>query len=367
MVSDYMKILCVIDSLGSGGAQRQLVNLALAFQEKGHKVEFLVYHSDPFYNEVLREENICIIEVIEKNYLKRIFVMRKIIRKGHYNAVLSFLEAASFICTVAGFPYRNWTLTVGERSANPNILKSFKLKLYRWFHIFTSAVVANSYENIKMIKNINPILCDKKMHVIYNLIDFDKWQFNSAEYIYRKNGKFNLTVVASHQYLKNLNGLVEAVNLLNDKQKMNLSIHWYGGDRPDRSKLEAIEKISKYKLNEIFNFHEPTLEIASKVNQADAVGLFSFYEGLPNVICEAMVNAKAVIASDISDVSLLIEQEFIFDPKNPKKIAERIQYLLSLDETSLKEIGQKNQKAAIKLFDKESIVENYISIMRKPL
>lgn len=29
-----MKILCVIDSLGSGGAQRQLVNLALAFKDK---------------------------------------------------------------------------------------------------------------------------------------------------------------------------------------------------------------------------------------------------------------------------------------------------------------------------------------------
>src|SRR5690606_34001965 len=167
---------------------------------------------DPFYYQVLSEYRIKIIEVLEDNYIKRILKMRHIIRKGNYDAVLSFLEAASFICTVAGFPYRKWTLTVGERSANPNIFKSFKLKLYRWFHIFVSAVVANSHENIKMVKNINPILCDKKMHVIYNLIDFNKWQFNSAEYIYCKNRKFNLTVVASHQYLKNLNGLVEAVN-----------------------------------------------------------------------------------------------------------------------------------------------------------
>ena len=33
------------------------------------------------------------------------------------------------------------------------------------------------------------------------------------------NGKFNLTVVASHQYLKNLNGLVEAVNFLDEYEK----------------------------------------------------------------------------------------------------------------------------------------------------
>ena len=33
-----MRILCVIDSLGSGGAQRQMVNLAVGFKSKGHQV-----------------------------------------------------------------------------------------------------------------------------------------------------------------------------------------------------------------------------------------------------------------------------------------------------------------------------------------
>lgn len=360
-----MKILCVIDSLGSGGAQRQLVNLAVAFKEKGHDVEFLVYHSDDFYYQYLVEHNINVVEVLEKNYIKRIFKMRSIIRKGNYNSLLSFLEAASFISTLAGFPYRRWSLTVGERSANPNILKSFKLKMYRWFHLFTTAVVANSHENIRIVKKINPVLSKNKLHVIYNLIDLEKWKPCNRNYTYRKNGKFNLIIVASHQYLKNLNGLVEAVHLLNDDEKNSLMIHWYGGDRPDPSKAEAIEKISKYDLVHIFNFHEPILEIASRVNQADAVGLFSFYEGLPNVVCEAMVNAKPVIASDISDVSLLIESRFTFDPNDPKHIAEKIRHLLSLDENSLREIGQKNQSSAFKLFDKESIVQNYISIMSR--
>ena len=360
-----MKILCVIDNLGSGGAQRQLVNLALAFQEKGHKLEFLVYHSDSFYDEVLREANINIIEVIEKNYLKRIFKMRKIIREGNYDSVLSFLEAASFICTIAGFPYRKWTLTVGERSANPNIFKIFKLRFYRWFHLFVTAVVANSHENIKMVKKINPCIPNKKLHVVYNLIDFEKWNFKNTNYIYRNKGKFNLTVVASHQYLKNLNGLVEAVNLLSHEQKQTLNIHWYGGERLDNSKVEAISKIKKYNLSEIFIFHEPTLDIASKVNQADAVGLFSFYEGLPNVVCEAMVNQKPVIASNISDVSSLIGKSFTFDPNKSEEIAEKLQYLLSLDESSLREIAQRNKEFSLQLFNKEAIVQDYISIISR--
>src|SRR5690554_156774 len=96
------------------------------------------------------------------------------------------------------------------------------------------------------------LLSDKKLQVIYNLIDFEKWQPKPENYIFRKNGKFNLIVVASHQYLKNLNGLVEAVNLLSDKEQSQLVVHWYGGERLDSSKNEALEKIKQYDLIDVF-------------------------------------------------------------------------------------------------------------------
>src|SRR5664280_841694 len=105
-----MKILCVIDSLGSGGAQRQLVNLAIGFKERGHEVSFLVYHRLNFYKESLEENNIPVYEIIEPNYLKRLLKMQRFIRGGGYDAVLSFLEAANFICELAGLPWRKWKL-----------------------------------------------------------------------------------------------------------------------------------------------------------------------------------------------------------------------------------------------------------------
>lgn len=357
-----MKILCVIDSLRSGGAQRQLVNLAIAFQKKGHQVEFLVYHSDSFYYEILLEKKIKIIEVLENNYIKRIFKMRKMIRNGNYDTVLSFLEAASFISTLSGFPYRKWNLVIGERSANPNILKSFKLKMYRWFHLFATAIVSNSHDNLKIVKKINPLLSTNKLYVVYNLIDFEKWQPCNHNYVYRENGKFNLTVVASHQYLKNLNGLVEAVNFLDEYEKNQLVINWYG-DTLDNSKFEAIEKIKKYHLDGIFNFYDATTHISSKVNAADAIALFSFYEGLPNAICEAMVNAKPVISSNISDVNLFLGNDYVFAPDQSMDIANKIKFLLSLDQSTLMQIGVKNSNLAATIFFEDEIVDKYISIM----
>jgi len=359
-----MKILCVIDSLGSGGAQRQLVNLALAFKEKSHEVSFLVYHSEPFYYPLLKKEGIEVIEVVEPNYLKRLFKMRKVIRGGGYDSVLSFLEAANFICEISALPFKKWQLVVGERSANPAILKSFKLRFYRFFHIFADVVVANSYENIKLVKKVNPLLSDKKLQVIYNLIDFDKWQPKPENYIFRKNGKFNLIVVASHQYLKNLMGLVEAVSLLNDDEKNQLIINWYGGDRPDNSKKESLKKIKDYGLENIFYFHEPTIDIANKVNEADALGLFSFYEGLPNVVCEAMTNAKPVISSCVSDIPLLLDNDYLFDPNDITGILRVIRRLLSSSEAMLEKIGERNSQIANTKFKKENIVDDYLKALK---
>src|SRR5690606_17490758 len=101
-----MRILCVIDSLNSGGAQRQLVNLAIGFKEEGHDVAFLVYHKLDFHKKILDEKNISVNYVVESNYILRMLKMRRFIRNGNYDTVLSFLEASNFICEISGFPRR---------------------------------------------------------------------------------------------------------------------------------------------------------------------------------------------------------------------------------------------------------------------
>ena len=44
-----MKILCFIDNLGSGGAQRRFTNLAVLFRKAGHQISFLTYSEGDFF------------------------------------------------------------------------------------------------------------------------------------------------------------------------------------------------------------------------------------------------------------------------------------------------------------------------------
>lgn len=358
-----MRILCVIDSLGSGGAQRQLVELALVFKERGNDVSFLTYHEDSFYDVPLKNASIETSCIKEPSYFKRILKMRSFIRKGHYDVVISFLEAASFICEVAGFPYRRWKLIVGERSANPKILKSKKLKFYRWAHLVADYVVANSNANLDMVRQINPLLPSRKCKVIYNMIDLEKWKPSPA-YAPKSENKLVMVVAASQRYLKNLNGLVEAVNLLDSEEKVKIRIDWYGdGIIPpytDNSFIEAIEKIKQYNLAEAFNFYPATQNIREKVQMADAVGLFSFYEGLPNAVCEGMACGKTVIATKVSDIPRLLDTvDLLCIPDNHQSIARSLKYLLSMSKDELVAEGMRNRDKAIELFSKKNTSQSY--------
>ena len=359
-----MKILCVIDSLGSGGAQRQLVGLAKGFKKKGHDVSILVYHHQPFYFQEIKNYNIGYRCINENNYFKRLVRMRRYIRKGKYDGIISFLEAANFITTLSGLPFKKWKLIVGERNANPNILRSFKLNLYRWFHFFTDYVVANSQANIEMVKKINPLLPNKKFKVIYNAVDKNYWK-QSNDFIPLRNDKLNIVVAASHQYHKNAKGLIEAVNELSEIEKKLLRIDWYGDLSTDNSYFENVNLIKQFNLEAVIIFHKATKHILKKMQQADAIGLFSFYEGLPNVVCEAMTIGKPVITSSVSDLPQLLKgtNNVLFNPKKKECIQKALRNLIACSSEDLKKTGIQNRKISLNSFDTDNAIESYLDLL----
>jgi hypothetical protein len=357
-----VKILLFIDSLGSGGAQRQMVELALGFKEKGLDVSFLTYHNLNFFKSQLGND-ISVETIIEPNYIKRILKIRKYIRKNNFNAVISFLSGPCFISSIATFPCKNWKLIVGERSSNPVILKSLKGRAFRYMHFFADFVVANSYANIDMVKKANPFLSSKKCKVIYNIVDLNKWTIDE-KYVPYKNDKLNIIVASSHQYLKNFNVLIEGVKLLTKEEHNKLQIDWYG-EVLDNSYEDSITKIENYNLKGVFNLYQPTNQIHEKMRGYDVVGLFSFYEGLPNAVCEGMAASKFVIASNVSDNQKLLNSlDFIIDPNNPVSVTQILRKLLKFDKDLIHETGKNNRIKAEKLFDRETILNEYLQLMK---
>ena len=365
-----MKILFFIDDLGSGGAQRQLVNLAIQISTLGNDVDVLSYSGNNYYRELLEQSGISCKLVEEKRAVSRLLKVRREIRNGNYKAVIAFLGVPVFIAELAGLPFRRWKMIAGERSANPVIAKSTKSRFMRLFHFSADYVVSNSYANQKLVKKVNPLLKSGKLKVIYNTVDLNKFRI-IPDFQFKQNNKLKIVVPASYRRLKNLTGLIEAVNMLSIEEKTGLQIEWYGDKTPSNHPQyvlpDAEVLIEKYNLQSVITLHHVEPEIENIIRQADAIGLFSFFEGLPNTVCEGMACGKPVIASAVSDVPLLIEDKIggvLCNPDDVISITNALRYMLKCTPIQMQGMGLYNREKAEKLFDEKKIVEEYLQLIK---
>jgi glycosyltransferase involved in cell wall biosynthesis len=367
-MTEKKSILCVIDDLCPGGAQRQLVVLGIELKKRGFDVKFLIYNKKLFYKEILNKNGIDVELLAESNLFSRVINFRKYIKNEKVDIIISFLAVPSFLASFASFPIKKWKLIVGERSSNPAIVHSIKSKLLRKFYFMANYIVANSNSNLSLIKQILPNIKDLKFKVIYNLIDNEIFDEN-PEFKYRENNKFRIIIPASYRKLKNLIGLIHAVENLDSNYKNNLLIDWYGdkskNSHQDNILNDAEVLIQKFNLKKIFTLNDVEQDIYNKIKNADAVGLFSFFEGLPNSVCEGMACSKPIIATNVSDVSIILQDEKggkLCYADDINSITNAIKYLMDLDVSELRKMGELNRKIAVDLFDKNINVEKYISL-----
>lgn len=359
-----MKILFFIDNLGSGGAQRQIVNLAILFQEHGHHINFLTYGKSDFFLNTLEKAQITVDCINSSGPIDRILKVRKYIRTGTQDVVISFLDTPNFVACLSAVGGRRWKLITNERSAKVTSFTKFRGRLFKWFERYSDRIVCNSINAQKLWERHYPKY-KHKLITIYNpvLISEEK----NSNYL-RKDGKIHIVVAASYQYLKNMNGLIEAGHMLSDEEKNKLQIDWYGrieatvGNK--KAYEEAIAKVQEYKLMNI-SLNEATPEIISVMVNSDFVCLFSKVEGLPNAICEGMTLGKPIIMSKVSDYNILVDKEngFLCDAENPESIKEALIKTINLSQDEITLMGENSRKKAEKLFDKNTIIEQWLNLI----
>jgi glycosyltransferase involved in cell wall biosynthesis len=370
-----MKIFCLIDSLGSGGAQRQLVTLAVGLKKRGHQIRFLVYHEEDHFLPQLQEADIPCQVVPPCSYVQRVLAVRKILRQGWQDVVLVFLEAFSLYAELASFPSRSWGLVVGERSANPDIKKGIR-RLLRQFHRMADTVVCNSHTNQLMLEKLYPFLINI-LCTVYNTVDFRLFIKPANSFNNGFKEEFRIVVAASYIENKNMMNVAKAILCLkNMRTKHSIVIDWFGAIPDDSKAFKKLERfIAENNLSDSLRLHSATREIANEFICSDAIGLFSFYEGLPNVICEGMACGKPILLSNVCDSSNLVhdgKNGFLCDPNSPEDIAEKILCMLSLSEQEQRLMGKESRKMAEQLFDENVVIERYeellsLAVKHKPL
>jgi len=362
-----MRLLCLISNLVCGGAERQLVCLAGALRRRGSDVTVLTYRPGDFFKPELEAEGVRHIQLHVTAYTRILLGIRQVIRDVRPDVVLAFMNHCAFYAELAGLPKRRWGLVVSERGPDAESTPTWRRRL----HWLADCVVTNAHSNRLRLEHIVPGFRDKVV-TIYNMVDLNKYCPGPN----RKpdGGDLRLLTLARYQPVKNACGLVEGFAEAKARDPgFKARLDWYGDDGPrarDRGKMSEVDRArataKRCDVADRVFFHGPTKDTVLAYRNADAVVLPSFFEGLPNTICEAMACGCPVLQSNICDAGNLVKEGvngFLFDPASPRSIADALLRFAALTPAERLEFGAASRRMAERMFSEKAVVDAYERVL----
>jgi len=357
-------ILIIIDSLGSGGAQKQAVTLAIGLKREGYKVSFFNYDRADFFKDKLVQNDIPIFfkEKRGKIGLNIIFHLLTKIKEEKITNLVSFLETPNFYSALAKFLNRKLQLIISYRSTTNLIDQSFfSANLKNWCNNQADYIVSNSFHEQENWIGKYPKLSDK-WKVIYNGVD--KSQFFPDSNTIREE---HFLVVGSVGPWKNGLAIIKALAILRNRGII-IKLKWFGKKSPIvQDYIDQMEElIVEKKLESQWEWKKPTTNISQEYRNCKALILASKTEGLPNVVCEALLCGTPCIVSDVLDHPRIInagENGFLFEPNDPNSLADVLEKMIYIDKPEYSKMSDSAFSISSNLFDVNSFINKFKSLL----
>jgi len=366
-----IKILFIIDSMARGGTQKVLIQLVEGLSKRGYSPTVVILNGgDEIFINILNNYKIKIFVFNKYNIL---FVgipkILKVIYEEKIEVIQNFLFYSNNIGRILGRISKTPLIISGIRGDGQTIL-SWQNILDRITNPIDDGMIVNSLPAMEYCTH-KIRMNREKLSLIYNGIEvtkedpknFNKYQlrksFNIPEDKIIIGTAGQLAVEKGHRYL------LEAMRIsLNSNSKLFLIIAGTGNKENDLKGQTLKMGISK---NVLF------LGRCDRMNDfyqlIDIFVLPSLSEGMPNVIMEAMAQGKPVIASRISAIPELIDDELsglLVPPANSKRLAEAITKL-SENREIFEKIGKEAKNKVINSYPLEKMIDSYDQLYRKML
>lgn len=355
------KILCLINNLGAGGAQRQLVGLATFLKGMDYDVSVAFYDKVLFYAEILSKAGVPY-HYLDKahNTKTRLYFISTFVRQVKPDVVISYLDTPNICGCISKLFTKKFRLIVSERNTTQHTgwNERIRFNLYR----LADCIVPNSFSQETYIRNFFPFL-SSKVKTIPNFVDIK--HFTPIERK-KRNAIPEIMIAATIWPSKNTIGFIDAVVQLKNKG-YSFHVSWYGKNEAYIDYFNSSErKILEMGVSEYIQLKEKTTEIKECYQNADYFCLPSFYEGTPNVIGEAMACGLPVACSDVCDNSRYVTDGvngFLFNPNDTFSIVNALEMLLSMSEDDYMKFSNKSREDAVLKLSKKRFLDSYLKII----
>ena len=376
----YMKVLLVIDSFFTGGAEFSTLSYFSYLKNKGIEIEICkLKKMNPEYNPSDLDLDDTIIHTLSnssfrnnRNELKKIIknfkpdIIHSVLFKSNILVRSISVFTSSFIHIES---LVNLTYHV-NRLNEPGITK-LKLGFYQLldfitllkgtqhFHANGHTVAQHYHEKLLIPKS--------KITVIHrgrkpNTFIFDTTLKSSLNI---NQNKFVLINIGRQEFQKGQDVLIDAIALLDEQIKSKIHVLIVG--REGKSTSELVQRIAEYKLNDNITFLGHRSDVSELLKIADLFVFPSRFEGLPGVLIEAEAASLPIICTKLPMMLEVIEENknaLTFELDNSNELASCISKIF-LNSSLRNEFGIRSAEIFKEKFEIETIHAKMLHLYSK--
>ncbi|WP_034257955.1 glycosyltransferase [Altibacter lentus] len=316
-----MKIIHIINSLNTGGAEKLVLDILPKFAAKGHTIELILLDGSeyPFLKKLEEQPTIAIHKLTNANLYNPnlIFKIAPLIKDADivhvhlFPALYWAAFAKGFARSKAKFiftEHNTWNRRIGNR-----LYRMIDRLVYKKY----DKIICIS-EEIKQILITHLKISEKFFEVIQNGVDLS--EIKKATPVSRqsietsiKDSDTLIIMTAAFREQKDQKTLIRAMTQLPPTCKLILV-----GD--GTTKKECIVLTRELRLEERVFFLGWRMDVPSLLKTADLVVLSSYYEGLSLSSIEGLASTKPFLASNVPGLKEIVEGAGILFPRGEHNI-----------------------------------------------
>lgn len=359
-----MKFTVIVARYAITGVPLAQARLASALAARGHEVHLII----GFVAEGLPLPELSGVTVIHLNRPKArhiLFDMVRYLKQEKSDVVFSAEDHLNAIVIASAILSGSKAKITGSSRVNPFDTYSRKVLSKRWFlkrimealmwraNVLTCVSKAMVVQYRTLFRNA-PHVC------VYNIVDTPTARTQIAEPVDHPwfSDRTVPTLVAAGQLgpWKGFSDLIDAVHIVAQNHRVRLAIF---GDGPQRAGLQA--QIDRLGMKEIISLEGHVANPLKYFAHADVFVLSSHFEGMPNVLIEAMMAGCTPVATDCPTGPREILESgrygYLVPMKDPSALAAGIEKAL------LKPIDTKVLQEAIKPFQEDAVLAEHFRLL----
>lgn len=348
------KIAFFISTCHGGGAERVMVTFANAFAKKGIETDLVVCSlTGPYVDEI--DKRVNVFDLKKDRVSRSLPALLRYIRENKPTVMVSSLIHANIIAVIAKLLSREkFRLAIREAStpsmANktgnspyPPVKTRLVSFLQKRLYKYADFVIAPS-KGVALDLVENKIAPESKVHVIYNPVDIEMIQKRMNEPVSHPWFKESVPVILSAGRLtkpKDYPTLIKAFSIVEKRTPCKLIILGEGEKRKELEEL--VKELGLEGKVDMPGFVENPFAYMAR---ASVFVLSSLWEGLPNVLIQAMVCGTPVVATDCPSGPREILEDGRYGRLAPPGDWEKIADEISLSLSKVYKQQQENKERA---------------------